>query len=223
MDVVVDEQWRVSTLDATDVSRLSVLVDHPRTALQHLRAVLDEIAKDVNEDAALLSLGWLKSECMRADRKSGARSFAIHMERLHRLGVNEEEAGYIRVPVRWNQAARINRDCLERQRAAASTYDIYVVDTGDRFSCRKSQPVLQAALCSGAASIRSGCHGGGCGICKVRVLAGEFTSGNMSRAHVEPESIERHDVLACQIYPLSNLVVELLGKSKERRKCAPGK
>jgi ferredoxin len=218
MDVIVDEQWRVSTSDATDVSRLSVLVEHPRTALQHLRAVLDDIAKDVSEDAVLLSLRWLKSACAAADQKAGAQSFASHMERLHRLGVDEEDAGYIRVPVHWNQAARINRDCLERQRIAASSFDIYVVDTGDRFSCRKSQPVLQAALGSGTAAIRSGCHGGGCGICKIRVLAGAFKSGTMSRAHVEPESIERHDVLACQIYPLSNLVVELLGKSKERVK-----
>lgn len=218
MDVVVDEQWRVSTSDTTDVSRLEVLVEHPRTALQHLRAVLDDIAKDVSEEAVLLSLRWLKAACVAADPKFGARSFVSHMERLHKLGVDEEDAGYIRVPVHWNQAIRINRDCLERQRAAASTYDIYVVDTGDRFSCRKGQPVLQAALGSGTVAIRSGCHGGGCGICKIRVLAGAFTSGTMSRAHVEPESIERHDVLACQIYPLSNLVVELIGKSKERFK-----
>jgi ferredoxin len=218
MYVVVDEQWRVSTSDATDVSRLSVLVDHPRTAWPHLRAVLDDIAKDVGEDSVLLSLLWLKSACLAADQKSGARWFVSHMERLHRLGVDEEDAGYIRVPVHWNQAIRINQDGLERQRTAASTYDIYVVDTGDRFSCRRSQPVLQAALCSGTVAIRSGCHGGGCGICKIRVLAGAFASGTMSRAHVEPESIERHDVLACQIYPLSNLVVELLGKSKERVK-----
>jgi ferredoxin len=216
MYVVVDEQWRISTSDAADESSLSVLVDHPRTALQHLRAVLDDIAKDVSEDALLLSLRWLKLACVAADQKSGARSFASHMERLHKLGIDEEDAGYIRVPVHWNQAARINRDCLERQRGAASSYDIYVVDTGERFSCRKSQPVLQAALGSGTAAIRSGCHGGGCGICKIRVLGGEFKSGAMSRAHVEPESVERHDVLACQIYPLSDLVVELLGKSKER-------
>jgi ferredoxin len=218
MYVVVDEQWQVSTSDAADMSRLSVVVDHPRTTLQRLRAALDDIVKDVSEDAVLLSLRWLKSACVAADQKSGARSFASHMERLHRLGVDEEAAGYIRVPVHWNEAARINRDCLERQRTAASSYDIYVVDTGDRFSCRKRQPVLQAAVCSGTAAIRSGCHGGGCGICKIRVLAGQFTSGTMSRAHVEPESSERHDVLACQIYPLSNLVVELLGKSKERVK-----
>lgn len=216
MYVVVDNQWRVSTFDAADERHLSVLVDHPRTALQHVRAVLDDIARDVSEDAVLLSLRWLKSACVEADRKSGAQSFASHMERLHRLGVDEEYAGYIRVPIHWNQAARINRDCLDRQRSAVSRYDIYVVDTGERFSCRKSQPVLHAALASGTAAIRSGCHGGGCGICKIRVLAGEFASGSMSRAHVEPESVERHDVLACQIYPLSDLVIELLGKSKER-------
>jgi ferredoxin len=218
MYVVIDEQWRVTTSEASDVSRLAVLVDHPRTALQHLRAVLDGIAKTVSEDSVLLSQAWLRSQCLRSNDNDGARFFARQMERMHRFGIDEEDSGYIRVAIHWSGKDPINRDCLERQLTMANAYDIYVVDTGDRFSCNKGQPVLNAAICSGATAIRSGCHGGGCGVCKIRVLSGEFSSGAMSRAHVDPESLERHDVLACRIYPLSNLVIELLGKSKEHVK-----
>ncbi|KWF30074.1 hypothetical protein WT56_16255 [Burkholderia pseudomultivorans] len=91
-----------------------------------------------------------------------------------------------------------------------------MVDTAERFNCHGSQHVLHAAIGAGTKSIRSGCHGGGCGICKIRVLHGSYASGPMSQAHVSPAVGEGCDVLACRIYPLSNLVVELLGKSKER-------
>ncbi|MBN3768128.1 2Fe-2S iron-sulfur cluster binding domain-containing protein [Burkholderia sp. Se-20378] len=136
------------------------------------------------------------------------------MEQLHRIGINEEGVGTIRIPIRWNQVDRTEPGSDEARNGAVC--QVYIVDTAERFNCHGNQPVLQAAIGAGTKSIRSGCHGGGCGICKIRVLHGSYASGPMSRAHVSPTAGEGSDVLACRIYPLSNLVVELLGKSKER-------
>lgn len=213
MYVVVDRQWRIRVSDGLDVSRLALLVHQPRTELQHVRAVLDGVAVGVDADFASISLAWLKSECLRAG-SSGGQRFARLMEQLHRIGINEEGVGTIRIPIRWNQVDRTEPGNDEARNGPVC--QVYIVDTAERFNCHGNQPVLQAAIGAGTKSIRSGCHGGGCGICKIRVLHGSYASGPMSRAHVSPTAGEGSDVLACRIYPLSNLVVELLGKSKER-------
>jgi ferredoxin len=54
-----------------------------------------------------------------------------------------------------------------------------------------------------------GCRRGGCGICRVRVLEGEYDSGPMSRAHVSAEDEAAGVVLSCCIYPRSDLSLRL--------------
>ena len=54
-----------------------------------------------------------------------------------------------------------------------------------------------------------GCRRGGCGVCRVRVLAGEYRSDLMSRSHVSAEDEAAGVVLACCIYPLSDLSLRL--------------
>lgn len=54
-----------------------------------------------------------------------------------------------------------------------------------------------------------GCRRGGCGVCRVRVLRGQYRSDVMSRAHVSEEDEARGVVLACCIYPLSDLSLRL--------------
>jgi ferredoxin len=54
-----------------------------------------------------------------------------------------------------------------------------------------------------------GCRRGGCGICRVRVLSGEYRSDLMSRSHVSAEDEAAGVVLACCIYPLSDLSLRL--------------
>ena len=54
-----------------------------------------------------------------------------------------------------------------------------------------------------------GCRRGGCGICRVHVTSGRFRSDVMSRAHVSEADEAAGIVLACCIYPLSDLVLRL--------------
>lgn len=54
-----------------------------------------------------------------------------------------------------------------------------------------------------------GCRRGGCGICRVRVTSGGFRSDVMSRAHISAEEEADGVVLACCIYPLSDLSLRL--------------
>jgi len=54
-----------------------------------------------------------------------------------------------------------------------------------------------------------GCRRGGCGICRVRVTSGSFATAPMSRAHISEENEAAGIVLACCIYPLSDLSLQL--------------
>jgi ferredoxin len=54
-----------------------------------------------------------------------------------------------------------------------------------------------------------GCRRGGCGICRVQVLEGDYRSDAMSRACVSAEDEASGLVLSCAIYPLSDLTVRL--------------
>ncbi|MCY1260028.1 2Fe-2S iron-sulfur cluster binding domain protein [compost metagenome] len=217
MYLVVDKQWRVTTAEPLDIRQCAILVHHPPSALQHMRAALDGIAIEVSETSALLSTACLKRAICLGNRRDEARRFGRLMENLHRLGIEEEMAGFVRIPVQWNQdtaaAARASPGCQQTDRP---THQALIVDTGEAFACPPDQPLLRSALASGSAAIRSGCHGGGCGVCKVRIVSGSYACGAMSRAHVDPASRQRNDVLACQVYPHSNLVIELLGGAKLR-------
>ena len=58
-----------------------------------------------------------------------------------------------------------------------------------------------------------GCRGGGCGVCKVHIVEGACQSlGPISRAHVSAEEEASGCVLACKIFPQSDLEVEVVGK-----------
>jgi ferredoxin len=75
--------------------------------------------------------------------------------------------------------------------------------------------ILKAMLAVGRKGIPSGCHGGGCGVCKVKVLSGEYRTGTMSREHVSEEDEQQGIALACQVYPRTDLTVKVLGEMRK--------
>jgi ferredoxin len=66
--------------------------------------------------------------------------------------------------------------------------------------------------------IQVGCKGGGCGVCKVRVVAGSYTSKPMSKAHITEKEKAAGIVLACRIIPTSNLTVLPMGNTQNLNK-----
>jgi ferredoxin len=68
--------------------------------------------------------------------------------------------------------------------------------------------LLHDMAMSGRAPLVVGCRGGGCGVCRVRVLDGTFEALRMSARHVSPHDLAADVVLACRIIPTSDLVLE---------------
>ena len=59
-----------------------------------------------------------------------------------------------------------------------------------------------------------GCRRGGCGVCRARVVQGQYRTAPMSREHISAEDEECGLILACAVYPLSDLSLVLEGRGK---------
>lgn len=94
-------------------------------------------------------------------------------------------------------------------------YRIELLTLGSEFSCPAEQPILKAMTQLGVKGIPSGCHGGGCGVCKIRIVRGRVRADSMSCAKISEAEVRDNVYLACKTYPLSTLTIEPL-KSLER-------
>jgi len=86
---------------------------------------------------------------------------------------------------------------------------------GDTVPCDPDETVLTAILRAGA-SIRFGCRGGGCGVCKLRVLSGSVEHGRCSAAVLTEEEKAAGWTLSCQARPLGDLSIEVTAANRYR-------
>ena len=105
-------------------------------------------------------------------------------------------------------------------RMEAASYQINIEgDDGGSFSCVADDRVLLAMEHQGQHLIPVGCRRGGCGICKVQVLSGEYETLVMSHAQVSEEEEADSYALACRLMPKSDLKLSVVNKIWiERRK-----
>jgi ferredoxin len=82
------------------------------------------------------------------------------------------------------------------------------------FPCRADQAVLAAISGAGQSCVQVGCRSGGCGVCRVEVLEGRYECGTMSHAQVDAADRARGVVLACQLFPRSDLRLRTLGRPR---------
>jgi ferredoxin len=91
-------------------------------------------------------------------------------------------------------------------------FQVTIENTGETFRCSEDVNVLAAmeqACCHG---IPVGCRNGGCGACKVRIVAGGYTTRKMNRAVVSVQDEAEGRVLACKTYPGGDIAVFALGR-----------
>ncbi len=95
---------------------------------------------------------------------------------------------------------------------ARTIYTVTVEETGESFRCASDESVLRGMEKLGRRGIPVGCREGGCGVCKIQVVSGEYTKRVMSREHVSLEELAENRVLACRIRPAGDLTVRVIGK-----------
>lgn len=88
---------------------------------------------------------------------------------------------------------------------------IIIENTNNRqqFEVSKDQSLLAGSERCLPQAIPHGCRGGGCGRCKVRILEGDYLSMRMSKAHVSDSQAYVGYALACRVYPLTDLRIEV--------------
>ncbi|HCU89773.1 MAG TPA: ferredoxin [Gammaproteobacteria bacterium] len=92
------------------------------------------------------------------------------------------------------------------------SFEITILDTGDTFLCKRGQNVLLAMERLGLQGIPVGCRGGGCGICRVRILGnGKYRTKKMSRAQVSEKDESNGIALACRLIPEGDLRILPVG------------
>lgn len=80
------------------------------------------------------------------------------------------------------------------------------------YRCRPPESLLEGLHRLGLRGIPVGCRGGGCGVCKIEVTAGTFETRAMSRDHVSDDDVAHRRLLACRVYPCSDLSLKVIGK-----------
>lgn len=109
--------------------------------------------------------------------------------------------------------------------AASGNHAISVVDSTLAVTCQPGASVLEAfekarnpLVAGGDVVVHVGCRRGGCGVCKVRVLDGDYRATAMSRAHVSESEQADGYVLACCVYPETDLTVKSVPLSPRKLK-----
>ena len=111
-------------------------------------------------------------------------------------------------------AVRCSRK-YERLPDLSSRCVITETESGKQFRCDVDQHLLQGMTRYGVGGsmrecIPVGCRGGGCGVCRIRVIEGEYESKKMSRKHVSEKEQAQSVALACRVYPLGDMRIEVL-------------
>lgn len=101
-------------------------------------------------------------------------------------------------------------------------YDITVEDTGETFVCHENEFILNAMLRRGNGPISHGCCGGGCGVCKMRIVSGlVFIEKRMSAEHITREERENGIALLCCVKPRSDIVLTRVTTTHELQRANP--
>lgn len=88
------------------------------------------------------------------------------------------------------------------------TYKISILENEMELLCQENERIMEAMWKNGKGPITHGCFGGGCGVCKMKIISGDYrTVKKMSRAHLSKEEEQEGVVLICCIIPTSDLVL----------------
>ncbi len=94
-------------------------------------------------------------------------------------------------------------------------YIINIENTGETYESADGEHLLVGMVKLGRKGIPSGCHGGGCGVCKIKVKNGKYRKLTLSREHVSKEEESQGFSLACRTIPESDIRLSAVGQFKK--------
>ena len=94
----------------------------------------------------------------------------------------------------------------------AEKFLVHIENSAETYLCASDQDLLRGMEALGRRGIPVGCRGGGCGVCKVQIISGEYEARKMSRSYVSAEEIAQGIVLACRAFPRGEVSLTVVGK-----------
>ncbi|WP_368780872.1 2Fe-2S iron-sulfur cluster-binding protein [Alicyclobacillus fastidiosus] len=95
------------------------------------------------------------------------------------------------------------------------SYQVHVLESGQVLNVSEGEKLLDAAVRQGERAILQGCRGGGCGMCKVRVITGDYDLvGKCSVVVLPPGDRQAGYVLSCKTVMKSNAVISVSSTSE---------
>lgn len=98
-----------------------------------------------------------------------------------------------------------------------SKYQLRMKGKDKTFTACTEDHILNSMAKGGVEIAPNGCHGGGCGVCKIKILSGEVETLNMSKKYISDEEKEQGFVLACRAMPKTDVEFEFIGKPQCKR------
>lgn len=99
---------------------------------------------------------------------------------------------------------------------AAASYKVVIEESDTSYQCRPQESLLEGMRRLGRRGIPLGCRGGGCGVCKVLIAEGNYQKAVMSRAHVSEDDEAQGRVLACRVFPCSDISLKVIGRMQHK-------
>ena len=93
---------------------------------------------------------------------------------------------------------------------------VRLCQTGEEYRCSREESLLQGMLRLGRGGIPVGCVNGGCGICKIHIVRGEWRhTGHVSREHVRVDEERCGTTLACRVAPQTDVEIQVVGRMQK--------
>lgn len=111
--------------------------------------------------------------------------------------------------------AAANDPLASATHGGSQTYRITIPEIDLSASCKEGESVLAAMVRHGIKRIPSGCHGGGCGVCKIKIDAGQYKAGKMSLSAISREEMDKGYALACKTFAKEDLEIAVVGAMRK--------
>ena len=98
---------------------------------------------------------------------------------------------------------------------SVAAFRISIPEAGCVSASKADESVLAAMGRQGLKKIPSGCHGGGCGVCKIRILFGRYRVGKMNRDVISPDDVKAGFALACKTFAEEDLEIAVVGRMRK--------
>lgn len=99
-------------------------------------------------------------------------------------------------------------------------YTIFIKNKSTQRQCLETKNLMDGLCCCSDLAPK-GCHNGACGLCKIHVIQGVYETKKMNRVYISEEEEKNNILLACRVFPRSDMKIEFLPRTRSKNELKP--